>query len=145
MLEAELAALPGHGAKDGFAGGGHVGMIVADDEADAAQAAGDEAFEEVAPMHFGLAEGHADAQEGAFAVGADAQGDEDSTVAELAGVADFFAAGVEHQIGQVPSERSRHFCSSASRRLAQSLTWVELTSTPQSRSTTAETLRVETP
>ena len=50
-------------------------------------------------MHFGLTEGDAHAQDDPLACGGDAQGDEDGAVAELAVVADFFLAGVEHQIG----------------------------------------------
>jgi hypothetical protein len=89
LLEVELAALPRDGPKDGLACRGHAGVIIADDEGDAAQAALDEAVEEGAPMHFGFTEGDAHAEDGTFAVGRDAQGDEDGTVAELAVVADF--------------------------------------------------------
>ena len=46
LLEVELAALPGHGGKDGFAGGAQAGVVVADDELDAVQAALLEALEE---------------------------------------------------------------------------------------------------
>ena len=105
LLEVELAALPGNGTKDGPPRGGHAGMIVADDVGDAAQAALDEALEESAPMHFGFAESDAHAEDGAFALGSDAQGDEDGTVAKLAIVADFFVTGIEHQIG-TGTERS---------------------------------------
>ena len=99
LLEVELAALPGDGTKDGFARGGHAGVIVADDERDAAEAALDEALEEGPPMPFGFTEGDAHAEDDALACGRNAQGDEHGTVAELAVVADFFVAGVEHQIG----------------------------------------------
>lgn len=99
LLEVELAALPRDGAKDGFARGRHAGVIVTDDEGDAAQAALDEALEEGPPMHFGFTEGDAHPEDDALACGRDAQGDEYGTVAELAVVADFFVAGVEHQIG----------------------------------------------
>ena len=74
-------------------------MIVADDVGDAAQAALDQALEEGPPMHLGFTEGDAHAQDGALAVGSEAQGNEDGTVAELAVVADFFVTGVEHEIG----------------------------------------------
>ena len=94
-----MAALPRDGAKDGFARGRHAGVIIADDQGDAAQATLDEALEESAPMHFGFTEGDADAQDGTLAFGRDAQGDEDGAVAELAVVADFFVTSVEHQIG----------------------------------------------
>ena len=39
LLEMELATLPGDGPEDGFACGGHAGVIVADDISDAAEAA----------------------------------------------------------------------------------------------------------
>jgi len=68
----ELAALPGHGGKDGGAGGAQAGMVVADDELDAVQAALLQALEELAPMGLGFTEGDADAQDGAFALGVDA-------------------------------------------------------------------------
>ena len=74
-------------------------MIVADDVGDAAPAALEEALEEGPPMHFGLTEGDTHTEDDALACGGDAQGDEDGTVAELAVVADFFVAGIEHQIG----------------------------------------------
>jgi hypothetical protein len=99
LLEVELAALPGDGAEDGFAGGSHAGVIVADDERDAAQAALDEALEEGAPMGFGFTEGDAHPEDGALAFGRDAQSDEDGTIAELAVVADLFVAGITDQIG----------------------------------------------
>jgi len=99
LLEVELAALPRDGAKDGFARGRHAGVIVTDDEGDATQAALDEALEEGPPMHFGLTQGDAHPEDDALTFGRDAQGDEDGTVAELTVVADFFVAGIEHQIG----------------------------------------------
>jgi len=99
LLEVELAALPWDGAKDGPARGGHAGVIITDDEGDAAEAALDEALEEGPPMHFGFTEGDAHTEDGALACGRDAQGDEDGAVAELAVVADFFVAGIEDQIG----------------------------------------------
>ena len=80
LLEMELAALPGHRGKDGLACGGHAWMGVADDELGAAEAACDQRREELAPMHLRLAEGYADAQDGAFAIQADADGNEHGTV-----------------------------------------------------------------
>ena len=50
LLEVELAALPRDGPKDGFARGRHAGMVVADDELAAAEAALDQALEEASPM-----------------------------------------------------------------------------------------------
>src|ERR1035437_10136766 len=95
----ELAALPRDGSKDGLARGTHAGVVVADDELDPAEAAPDQALEKGSPMHFGLAEGDADAEQGALAGGCDAERNEDGAIPELAVVADFFVAGVKHQIG----------------------------------------------
>ena len=74
-------------------------MIVADDERDPAQSALEKAVEEGPSVHFGFTEGDTHAEDGALAGGRDTQGDKDATVAELAVVADFFVAGIEHQIG----------------------------------------------
>lgn len=102
LLEMELAALPGDGGKDGGAGGAQAGMVVADDEADAREAALQEALKEGAPVGFGFAQGGADAQDGAFALGIDAQGDEDGAVQELALMANLFIAGIEHEVWKGP-------------------------------------------
>ncbi len=99
LLEVELAALPGHGSKDGLARRGQAGVIVADDERDPAQAALDEAVEEGPPVRFGFTERDTHAEDDPLAFGGDAQGDEDGAVAELAVVADFFVTGIEDQIG----------------------------------------------
>ncbi len=48
-------------------------MLVADDDGDAAEAALNKALKEGAPVCFGLAEGDADAENGAVAGGGDAQ------------------------------------------------------------------------
>ena len=74
LLEVELAALPGHGGKDGPAGGGEAGVVIADEELEASQAALLEALEEFAPMDFGFAEGDARAEDLAFAIGGEAVG-----------------------------------------------------------------------
>ncbi len=80
-------------------GGSQAQMGIADDETSAADAAGDDGGEELTSMDFGLAQGGADAEDGAFAIGADANGNEHGTVAQEASVADFFIAGVEDEIG----------------------------------------------
>lgn len=99
LLEMKLTALPGDGREDGGASGAQTGMIIADDVGDPLEAAELQAEEEVAPMRFGLAEGDAEAENGAFAEGIDAEGDEDGAIHQTAAVADFFVTGVEHQIG----------------------------------------------
>ena len=50
-------------------------------------------------MDLGFAEGDADAEDGAFAIGADADGDEHGAVAQETAVAHFFIAGIEDKIG----------------------------------------------
>jgi hypothetical protein len=54
LREVELAALPDGTGQDGAAGGVQPGMVVADDEADAAHAAVDQAVEEGSPVDFGF-------------------------------------------------------------------------------------------
>ena len=56
-------------------------------------------------MDLGLAESDADSENGALAVGADTQGDENGAVDEMAAEADLFVAGVDEDIGGWP-ERS---------------------------------------
>ena len=82
-----MAALPGDGGKDGLASGGHARMGIANDETGATEAAGDEGGKELAPMDFGLAQGGADAEDGAFAIGADADADGDAAGDEHGAVA----------------------------------------------------------
>ena len=100
LLEMELAALPRHGGEDGGACGGQAGVSVTDHELDAAEAAVLEPLEEGAPMDFGFTEGHADAQDGAFTGGIDAQGDEDGAIQELAALADLLVTGIQDQVGE---------------------------------------------
>ena len=76
LREVELAALPARAAEDGAAGGAQPGMVVGDDELDAAQAAGLQAVEEGAPVDLGLGEGDGDAEQAAALVRPDADGRE---------------------------------------------------------------------
>jgi hypothetical protein len=55
-------------------------VVIADQQLGAVQAALLQAGEEGPPMDLGFAQGHADAQDGAFAVGPDAQGNEDGAI-----------------------------------------------------------------
>ena len=102
LLEVELAPLPGDGGKNGGTGGPEAGMVVADEEFDAGETAGLKAREELAPVDLGLAQGDADTENGALAVGADTQGDEDGAIDEMPAVADLFVTGVEEYIGGGP-------------------------------------------
>ncbi|TSE24816.1 hypothetical protein Tther_02606 [Tepidimonas thermarum] len=54
LLQMELAALPGHGGKDGAAGGFQAGMIVGDDQSHALETPGEQAFQEAPPIDLGL-------------------------------------------------------------------------------------------
>jgi len=98
LLEVELAALPRDGWEDGGACGFEADVVVADDELDAGQAALAEALKESAPVNFGFAERDTDAQEGAFAVGIYAHGQEHGAVEQLTVEADFFVACIQHEI-----------------------------------------------
>src|ERR1035441_4383291 len=51
-------------------------------------------------MDLGFTESDADAQDGAFTFGVDAQGDQDGAIQEVAPVPDLFVAGIEHQVGK---------------------------------------------
>ena len=99
MLEMELAALPGDGGKDGGSGGGETGMGVTDNEGEAMKAAGLEGGKEGAPVGFSLAQGDADAEDRAFPIEVDADGDKDGAVQELAALADLFVSGIQDDIG----------------------------------------------
>ena len=98
LLEMELAALPGDAWKHRLAGGAETFVVVTDEQCGGMEAALLEAGEEGAPVDLGFAQGDADAQDGAFAIGADAQGDEHGAIEDLATLADFFIAGVNEDI-----------------------------------------------
>ena len=80
-------------------------MVVADEEFDGGETSGLKAAEELAPVDLGLAEGAADSENGALAVGADTQVDEDAAVDKMAADAKFIVAGIDEEIGGWP-ERS---------------------------------------
>lgn len=58
-------------------------------------------MEEGPPVHFGFAQGDADAEQDAFTFGTDAHGDQDRAVEQLAVVPDLFVAGIQDEIGKV--------------------------------------------
>ena len=148
LLEMKLATLPRHGRKDRRAGGLEPGVIVAGDVGDATQAALKEALEEGSPVNLRFAQGDADAQQGAFAVGPNPHGKEDGAVQQLAVLTNLFIAGIQDEIGKGTQRALAPFLEfglQKSRSLAHALTCEELTVVPQSSSTMAETLRVETP
>ena len=99
LLEVELATLPGNRGEDGSTGRGEAWMGIADDEGEAVKPSGLKRGQEVAPVNLGLAEGGADAENGAFPIGADPDGDEDGAVQELAALSDFFVSGVQDHVG----------------------------------------------
>ena len=63
LLEMELAALPRDASEACGAGGAESGVIVADEEGDAVEAAILKGGDEVAPVDLGLAQGDADAED----------------------------------------------------------------------------------
>ncbi len=93
LLEMELAALPGDAREDRLAGGPETFVVITDEQAGGMEAALLEAGEKGAPMDLGFAEGDADAQDGAFAIGADAQGDEHGAIEDLAALGGPFHSG----------------------------------------------------
>jgi len=64
------------------------------------KAAGLERGEEGAPMHLGFTESDADAEDGALAIRADPDGNENGAIQELAALADLFIAGIQDQVGK---------------------------------------------
>ena len=81
LCEVELAALPLRAREDRLAGSPQLGMVVGDDELDAAQAVVDEVVEEVAQVDLGLRELDGDPQNTPPPVGVDADGGDDGGVA----------------------------------------------------------------
>ena len=98
LLEMELAALPGDTREHGLAGGAEAFVVIADDQRGGMEAALLEAGEKGAPMDFSFAQGGADAQDGAFAIGADTQGDEHGAIEDLAALTDLFITGVNENV-----------------------------------------------
>ena len=75
-------------------------MVIGDEELERAEAALLEALEEIAPVDFGFAECDAEAEDGAFTIGSDAQSDEHGAIDHAAAVADFFIACIEEDVGE---------------------------------------------
>ena len=97
-LEMELAALPGNAGKAHLASGFETGVIVADDELDAMEAAFLEGLQEIPPVQFGFAEFAADSKDATFTVAQNAGGNENGTGDDVAVVTDLFVAGIEDEI-----------------------------------------------
>ena len=98
LLEMKLAALPGDTREDRLAGGDEAFMIITDEQPGGMEAALLQVAEKGAPMDLRFTEGDTDAQDTAFAIGADAHGDQHGTVEHVAPLPDFFIAGVEEDI-----------------------------------------------
>ena len=84
LREVELTALPDGAGQDGAAGGLQPGMVVADDEADAAHAAVDQVVEEGSPVDFGFRGIARDAEHAPSPVRPDADGGEQGGIADHA-------------------------------------------------------------
>src|SRR5512144_1096831 len=91
-------ALPDGAGQDGAAGGLQPGMVVTDDEADAAHAAVDQAVEEGAPVDFGFRGMAGDAEHAPSPVRSDADGGEQRGIADHAALAQLLVAGIEQEI-----------------------------------------------
>ena len=98
LREVELTALPEGAGQDGAAGGLQPGMVITDDEADAAHAAVDQAVEEGAPVDFGFRGIAGDAEHAPSPVRPDADGGEQGGIADHAALAQLLVAGVEQEI-----------------------------------------------
>lgn len=98
LLEVELAPLPWHGWKDGLTCRSHAFMSIADDELHAVQAALHQRGEEATPVRLRLAQGDTDAEDGAFAIGADAHGDEHGAIHKHTTLADLFITCVQDKV-----------------------------------------------
>ena len=98
-LEMELATLPGDGGENGHTGSREPAMGIANDEEEAMEAACLKGSQECAPVNFGLAEGDADAEDGALSILPDPDGDENGAVQELPALADLLVSGVQDQVG----------------------------------------------
>ena len=98
LREVELAALPDGTGQDGAAGGLQPGMVVTDDEADAADAAVDQAVEEGSPVDFGFRWIAGDAEHAPSPVRSDADGGEQGGIADHAAVTQLLVAGIEQEI-----------------------------------------------
>src|SRR5688572_3173648 len=98
LHQVELAALPEGLRQAGGQGGLEAGVVVADDEVDAVQAAADQSEQEAAPMGFGLGATDREAQDALAPVFPYADGQEQGAGADTVGVADLLVAGVEDQV-----------------------------------------------
>src|SRR5512144_1681114 len=74
------------------------GMVVADEEADAAHAAVDQVVEKGSPMNFGFRRIARDAEHAPSPVRSDADGREQGGIADHAAVTQLLVAGVEEEI-----------------------------------------------
>ena len=94
----KLAALPLGPGEHCRAGGAEAGVVVADDELDAAHAPGHQGVEEFRPVDLGFGERRRDAEQSPAAIGADPDGGQDRGVADDAAVTDLLIAGIQHQL-----------------------------------------------
>jgi len=74
-------------------------MGITDDEPAPCQASGLKAQQELSPVDLGLAEGNADSKDGAFAIKADPERDQDGTVKQLATLTYLLVTGIKDHIG----------------------------------------------
>ena len=102
LLQMELATLPGNGGQHRSARRLESGVIVGDDELDAMQSAGEQAFEEAPPIDLGLTRGDRATQHPALAGGVDANRDQHRTIDDTPLQSHLLIAGIQEEIGHVP-------------------------------------------
>jgi len=100
--EMELASLPGHSGEDGLPGGLEPAVIIAYHEFHAPHASIDEALEEGSPVRLGFEELDTTAEDAPLAIGADPDGREQGAGHDRPAVADFFVAGIEDEVRDLP-------------------------------------------
>ena len=98
LLEVELAPLPEGAAEHSQSRRLQPFVRVADDQADAAQAAPDQALQELPPVRLLFGQSHRDTQDGALTHFVHAHGNEDGGVLNDAALTHLLVAGVQQQV-----------------------------------------------
>ena len=101
LLQMKLATLPRHSGKARFPSCLQPAVIIADNEPDTVQSAVLQLGEKIAPMQFGLAQGHTHAQQHAMAVWVYSHTNQDRTGNDGATMANFLIPRIQHHIGDL--------------------------------------------
>lgn len=98
LKEVKLAALPRDASKTGLEGGAQSVMVIADDEGDAVKPAFLKRGEEGSPVDFCLAQGGANAEDRAFAIGSHTNGQKHGGIKDDPIATHLFVSGVEDEV-----------------------------------------------